>query len=135
MKHESEFDDDEGDEDDYEEEDEYDEDDEEEEEEEEEDGAEEEEEEEEVKPRDRSNPGSRGRRPVNGTKANGRDGLFNLGSSLTVTGIALIRAFPFFPYCCYRSKQYPDRRRRSVEKRWAEVFGDDGTARRAPDAT
>ncbi|KAG6374123.1 hypothetical protein JVT61DRAFT_4768 [Boletus reticuloceps] len=83
-KHESEFDDDEGDDEDYEDEEEYDEDEEEEEEEEEEDGAEEEEEE--VKPRDRRNTGSRGRRPVNGTKANGRDGLFNLGSSLTVTG-------------------------------------------------
>ena len=74
-KHESEFDDDEGDEDEYEEE-EYEEDEEE----------EEEEEEEEVKPRDRRNPSVRGRRPVNNTKANGRDGLFNLGSSLTVTG-------------------------------------------------
>ncbi|KAG9311132.1 salt tolerance down-regulator-domain-containing protein [Chiua virens] len=83
-KHESEFDDDEGDDDDYEEEDEYDDDDEEEEEEEEEEGAEEEDDD--VKPRDRRNTGSRGRRPVNGNKANGRDGLFNLGSSLTVTG-------------------------------------------------
>ncbi|KAG8215173.1 hypothetical protein J3R82DRAFT_8688 [Butyriboletus roseoflavus] len=86
-KHESEFDDDddEGDEDEYEEEDEYDEEDEEDEEEDEdEDGAEDEEED--AKPRDRRNVGSRGRRPVNGTKAIGRDGLFNLGSSLTVTG-------------------------------------------------
>ncbi|KAH7882068.1 hypothetical protein F5I97DRAFT_1911677 [Phlebopus sp. FC_14] len=82
-KHESEFDDDEGDEDDYEEEDDYDEEDEDEEEEEEDDG---EEEDEDVKPRDRRNTGTRGRRPMNGTKANGRDGLFNLGSSLTVTG-------------------------------------------------
>jgi hypothetical protein len=39
-----------------------------------------------VKPRDRRNPGVRGRRPVNSAKVNGRDGLFNLGSSLTVTG-------------------------------------------------
>lgn len=81
-KPESEFDDDDGDEDDYEDDEEYDDDDEEEEEEEE-DGAEEEEEE--IKPRDRRNAGARGRRPVNGTKPNGRE-LFNLGSSLTVTG-------------------------------------------------
>ncbi|KAF9239442.1 salt tolerance down-regulator-domain-containing protein [Melanogaster broomeanus] len=84
-KHESEFEDDEGDDDDYEEEDEYDDD--EEEEEEDDDGAEDEEEEEEdAKPRDRRTAGTRARRPVNGTKPNGRDGLFNLGSSLTVTG-------------------------------------------------
>ena len=79
-KPESEFDDDDGDEDEYEDDEEYDDDEEEEEEEEEEDGAEEEEEE--VKPRDRRNAGPRGRRPVNGTKPNGRE-LFNLGSSLT----------------------------------------------------
>lgn len=82
-KHESEFDDDDGDEEEYEEEEEeeYEED-----EEEEEEDEDPEEEEEEVKPRDRRNPGVRGRRPVNNAKANGRDGLFNLGSNLTVTG-------------------------------------------------
>ncbi|KAG2151084.1 salt tolerance down-regulator-domain-containing protein [Suillus bovinus] len=81
-KHESEFDDDDGDEEEYEEEEEeYEED-----EEEEEEDEDPEEEEEEVKPRDRRNPGVRGRRPVNNAKVNGRDGLFNLGSNLTVTG-------------------------------------------------
>ena len=94
-KHESEFDDDEGDEEDYDEDEEYDEEDEEEEEEEDEEDAADEEEEE-VKPQDRRNAGSRGRRPVNGTKANGRDGLFNLGSSLTVTGTSLLSAFLLF---------------------------------------
>ena len=113
-KHESEFDDDEGDEDDYEDEEEYDEDEEDEEDDEDEDGAEEEEEE--VKPRDRRNPSSRGRRPVNGTKANGRDGLFNLGSSLTVTGTSALICASTFSHFCYRPQQYPNRRRRSVEK-------------------
>lgn len=81
-KAESEFEDDEGDEEEFEEEDGYDEEDDEEEEEDDE-GVEDEDD---IKPRDRRNAGTRGRRPVNGTKSNGRDGLFNLGSSLTVTG-------------------------------------------------
>jgi hypothetical protein len=95
-KHESEFEDDEPDDDDYEEEDDYDEEEEDEEEEEDDDGAEEEEEEEEeAKPRDRRTAGTRGRRLVNGTKPNGRDGLFNLGSSLTVTGMSFhVRTLP-----------------------------------------
>jgi len=99
AKHESEFDDDEGDEDEYEEE-EYEEDEEEEEEEDEEDP---EEEEEEIKPRDRRNAGVRGRKPaVNNTKVNGRDGLFNLGSSLTVTGqstFGFVYRVPSFDLC------------------------------------
>lgn len=51
------------------------------------------EEEEEVKaPRGRkfpTTPTARGRRPINGIKANGREGLFNLGNSLTVTGMLI----------------------------------------------
>ncbi|KAH7911254.1 hypothetical protein BJ138DRAFT_1151105 [Hygrophoropsis aurantiaca] len=81
---ESEFDDDEGDEEEFEEEEEYDEEEEDEEEDEEDDVAEEEEED--AKVRERRTAPVRVRRPVNGTKANGRDGLFNLGNSLTVTG-------------------------------------------------
>ncbi|KAH7927190.1 hypothetical protein BV22DRAFT_297584 [Leucogyrophana mollusca] len=81
---ESEFDDDEGDEEEFEEEEEYEEEDEDEDEDEEEDAAEEEEED--VKVRERRTTPARARRPVNGAKANGRDGLFNLGNSLTVTG-------------------------------------------------
>jgi hypothetical protein len=99
QKHESEFDDDEGDEDDYEDEDEYDDEDEDEEEEDDEDAAEDEEED--IKPREPRTTGTRGRRPVNGTKANGRDGLFNLGSSLTVTGT------PFHVCACHISSHPP----------------------------
>ncbi|KIK34513.1 hypothetical protein CY34DRAFT_17672 [Suillus luteus UH-Slu-Lm8-n1] len=74
-KHESEVDDDDdGEEEEYEED------------EVEEEEEEEEEEGDEVKPRDRRNPSVRGRRPVNNAKVNYRDGLFNLGSSFTVTG-------------------------------------------------
>jgi hypothetical protein len=89
-KIESEFDDDEGDEEEYEEE-EYEEEEDEEEEEEEEEDAEPEEEEDVKAQRGRkfppTTPTARSRRPpANGTKPNGRDGLFNLGSSLTVSG-------------------------------------------------
>jgi hypothetical protein len=93
---ESEFDDDEGEEEDYEEEEEYEEEeDDEEEEDEEEDGEGDEEDEVKATQRGRRTgvPPSRGRRPVNGSKANGRDGLFNLGTSLTVTGKPFVRFF------------------------------------------
>jgi hypothetical protein len=91
AKTESEFDDDEGDEEEYEEEEYEEEEDEDEDEDEEDDGVPEEEEDVKTQ-RGRkfppTTPAARSRRPpVNGTaKPNGRDGLFNLGTGLTVTG-------------------------------------------------
>ena len=121
TKTESEFDDDEGDEEEYEEEEYEEEEEDEDEDEEEEDDGEPEEEEDVKATRGRKYPpanpppaaaAARGRRPpVNGTaKPNGREGLFNLGNSLTVTGryflvldacllILFFRSWEH-PHCC-----------------------------------
>jgi hypothetical protein len=103
---ESEFDDDEGDEDEYEDDEEYEEDEEEEEEEEDEDIADGEDEEDVKAPRGRRPPVAPAQRSrVNGAKPNGREGLFNLGTSLTVTGKSFHMLSSLFSYCqCCRSR-------------------------------